>query len=395
MSIKEIKKDIFYVGVADPDRKVFDELIPLPDGTSYNSYIIKGREKTVLIDTVDPVKTNVLFNNLKEINIEKIDYLVANHAEQDHSGSIPEVLARFPMAKVVTNEKCKKILIDLLMIEEERFITITDNEELSLGGKKLKFIMAPWVHWPETMLTYLIEDRILFSCDFFGSHFATDDIFVIDEKEIYSKAKRYYAEIMMPFRKSVQTNIKKVKDLDIDIIAPSHGPLYRNTDYIIDSYEQWASDNVKNEVIIPYISMHGSIKKAVEILSGFLSEKGVVVKNFDLGKTDIGELAMALVDSATVVLATPTVLAGPHPNIIYAAYLFKVLRPKTKYASVINSFSWGGKTVDQIAEIISSPKIEIIKPVEFKGYPKETDIENLKTLAGDIALKHSESDLFN
>ena len=159
----EIKPGIFSVGSIDRDRRLFDELIPLPDGTSYNAYIIKGSEKTVLIDTVDPTKEQELIANLKKMGIEKIDYVISHHGEQDHSGTIPKVLEVYPDAKVVTNQKCKELLKILLLVPEEKFITVNDREIMSLGNKTLEFIFTPWVHWPETMVTYLMEDNILFS----------------------------------------------------------------------------------------------------------------------------------------------------------------------------------------------------------------------------------------
>ncbi len=229
---KEIKKDIYYVGTIHWDRRLFDELIPLPDGTSYNAYIIKGSEKTALIDTADPAKEEELIGNLKKAGVKKIDYIVSHHAEQDHSGGIPRVLKEYPEAKVVTNEKCKSMLKDLLLIPEEKFITVADREKISLGNKTLEFILTPWVHWPETMGTYVAEDKILFSCDFFGSHFATSDLF--NDDGVYEKAKRYYAEIMSPFRSNVRANIEKIKDLQIEIIAPSHGIVYTKPERIIN-----------------------------------------------------------------------------------------------------------------------------------------------------------------
>ncbi|MBU4485420.1 MAG: MBL fold metallo-hydrolase, partial [Candidatus Delongbacteria bacterium] len=177
MTVRSIKTDIFFVGAIDWDRRIFDELIPLPEGTSYNAYLIKGSEKTALIDSVDPVKQNELLKNLKELGIEKLDYIITNHSEQDHSGAIPKLLEVYPMAMAVTNEKCKSFEMDLLDIPEDKFIVIKDNEILSLGNKTLRFLLTPWVHWPETMVTYLEEDKILFSCDFFGSHLATSDMY--------------------------------------------------------------------------------------------------------------------------------------------------------------------------------------------------------------------------
>ncbi len=383
--MREIKRNVYYVGAIHWDRRLFDELIPLPDGTSYNAYLIKGSEKTALIDTVDPVMEDVLIKNLKDV---KIDYIIANHAEQDHSGALPRMLEKYPDAMIVTNPKCKSILMDLLHIPDNKFIEVKDGETLSLGDKTLKFIYAPWVHWPETMFTYLREDRILFPCDFLGSHLATSDLFVTDESKVYEAAKRYYAEIMMPFRRTIRKNLEKIKDLEIDIIAPSHGPLYDNPEFILNAYRDWSSEKVKNEVVIPYISMHGSTKIMIDYFVDALIKRGITVKPFNLTETDIGELAMALVDTATVVVGTPTVLTGAHPNVVYAVYLLNALRPKVKFVSIIGSYGWGGKMVEQITEMLTNLKIEILDPVIVKGLPEREDFEALDRLADEIKEKH-------
>ena len=388
MAVRKLKDGIYSVGAIDWDRRLFDELIPLPDGTTYNAYIVKGEEKTALLDTVDPVKKDELIGNLKSLGVEKIDYIIAHHAEQDHSGSIPDILSLYPEAKVVTNEKCKSFLMDLLHIPEDKFIVVNDGDTLSLGGRTLKFIFTPWVHWPETMVTYLTPDNILFTCDFFGSHYASSDLFVKDKEKVLEDAKRYYAEIMMPFRHQIKKNLEKIKDLKIDIIAPSHGLIYDEPELIINAYKEWISDEVKNMVLIPYVSMHGSTLKMVNYLVDALIKRGIEVKPFNLSKTDIGELAMALVDTATVVVGTPTVLAGPHPSVVYATYLVGVLRPKTKFISIIGSFGWGGKTVDTLKGLIPALKVEIIEPLLIKGDPGEEDFKLIDEFADKILSAH-------
>jgi flavorubredoxin len=381
------------VGAIDFDRRIFDELIPLPDGTSYNSYLVQGSEKTALIDTVDPTKEYELISNLVKLNVDRIDYVVVNHAEQDHSGSLPMILEFFPDALVVTNEKCKDLLIAHLHLTANRFRVIRDKETLSLGDRTLEFFLTPWTHWPETQITYLREDRILFPCDLFGAHTGTSDLYVTDEAEIYPSAKRYYAEIMMPFRNSIKGYVEMVKALPLAMIAPSHGPIYRRPQFILDAYADWVSDTVKNEVVIAYVSMHGSTQKMVEHLTDALIARGVTVKPFNLTRTDIGELAKSLVDSATVVIATPTVLFGPHPQVVYATYLANLLKPKVRFASVIGSFGWGGKTVETIVKMLDHVKVELIEPVMVKGLPDETTFQALNRLADDILKKHRESNI--
>jgi flavorubredoxin len=388
--MRELKPNVYTVGAVDWDRRLFDELIPLPDGTSYNAYLIKGSEKTALLDTVDPAKADVLIENLIEVGIDRIDYIVAHHAEQDHSGSIPDILLLYPDAKVVTNPKCKGMLIDLLNIAEDKFVTIEDGQTLSLGDKTLQFVYIPWVHWPETLGTYLQEDKILFPCDFFGSHFATSSLFVEDEAVVYEAAKRYYAEIMMPFRGQIIKNLEKIKDLQIDIIASSHGPVYDKPEFIINAYQDWVSDRVKNEVVLPYVSMHESTRKMVEHFVSALIARGITVRQFKLSATDIGKLAISLVDAATIVLGSPTVLAGAHPTAAYAAILANALRPKTKFASIIGSYGWGGRCTEQLTGLLSNLKVEIIEPVIAKGCPKDDDFAALDKLADQILAKHKE-----
>lgn len=393
MAVRKIKDNIYEVGAIDWDRKFFDELIPLPDGTSYNSYLIKGSEKVALIDTVDPEKEEELIKNLEYIGLERLDYIISNHAEQDHSGTIPKILKLYPKAKVVTNEKCKTFLKDLLHISNEDFIVINDGDTISLGDKTLQFIFTPWVHWPETMGTYLIEDKILFSCDFFGAHLATSSLFAKEGDKLLGDAKRYYAEIMMPFRKTVQKNIEKILEFEIDIIAPSHGPIYKNPAFIIDAYKDWVSEAVKNEVIIPYVSMHKSTEKMVYHFIDLLIKRGITVKPFNLMKSDIGELAMSLVDAATVVIATPMVLGGAHPAAVYAAYLTNALRPKTKFISIIGSYGWGGKFIEQLKGMLGNIKAELIEPVVIKGHPNEEAFQNLERLADEVLAKHKSINL--
>ena len=395
MTVRELGHDIYWIGAIDWNRRLFDSLIPLPEGTSYNAYFVKGSEKSALIDTVDPTKEFEFVCNLIKLGIEKVDYIIINHAEQDHSGSLPMASELFPEARIIVSEKCKDLVVSLLEIAPERCLVVKDHDTISLGDRTLEFIMAPWVHWPETMLTYLREDKILFSCDLFGSHFATSTLLVHDVAEIYRPAKRYYAEIMMPFRMQIRDHMKKIADLKIDMIAPSHGPLYQPSDPILALYREWISDIVKNEVVIPYASMHGSTEKMVLHLAGALIDRGISVKPFDLTKTDLGELAAALVDSATIVIGTPTLLFGPHPLVANAAFITNLIRPKAKYATVIGSYGWGGKTVEALKGMLNHLSAEIIDPVYVKGAPDSACLRELEALADRIAAKHREAGLLN
>jgi len=389
MKSRKIKEHVYWMGSVDWDSRLFDSLIPLPDGTSYNAYLIEGSEKTVLLDTVDPPMAGEFMAQLE--GIPNIDYVVSHHAEQDHSGTIPQVLEKYPEAKVISTPKAKGLLSDLLKIPEESFITVEDGETLSLGDKTLKFIHTPWVHWPETMVTYLEEDKILFSCDFLGSHIATTDLFVTDEGRVYEAAKRYFAEIMMPFRRVIKKNLEKLAPYDMEMIAPSHGQIYSRPAFIMDAYHDWTLGAPRNTVVLPYVTMHESTKQMVEYFVAALVEKGVRVELFNLTVTDIGKLAMALVDAGTIIVGTPTILAGPHPYAAYAAFLANALRPNIKFLSVIGSYGWGGKTVEILAGMVPNLKVEVLDPVLCKGVPTEKAFNALEELASTIAQKHTEN----
>ena len=388
MKAREIKRGIYWVGAVDWDRRLFDELIPLPDGTSYNSYLIKGSEKTALIDAVEPTMEHVLMARLDDLEVKTIDYVVANHAEQDHSGVIPAVLAKYPEARVICTPKCKGLLVDLIRVPEDRITTVGDKESISLGDRTLEFIHAAWVHWPETMLTYLREEKILFPCDLFGSHLATSALYVTDEGRVFEAAKRYYAEIMMPFRTSIEKHLERLKDYQIELVAPSHGPLHDRPEFILEAYRKWVLEPPGNIVVLPYVSMHGSTRQMVDYFVEALIERGVTVKQFDLATVDIGKLAMALVDAATLVVGVPTTLVGPHPLAAYAAFLANALRPKTRFASIIGSYGWGSQAKERIIGMIPNLKVELLEPVIVKGLPKEEDFRALDALASTIAEKH-------
>jgi flavorubredoxin len=389
MAARTLKSGVYAVGVLDWDKPRFDDLIPLPDGTSYNAYLVKGQNKVALIDTVEPAFCDELFANLAAAGVTKLDYVVANHAEQDHSGCLPAVLARFAGAKVVTNQKCADLLQTHVHVPAESVMVIKDGDSLDLGGRTLQFIFAPWVHWPETMFTHLREDKILFSCDFLGSHRATSDLFADDESQAYLAAKRYYAEIMMPFRSRLAGYLEKIEALGVDMIAPSHGPVYRRPPFILNAYKEWIGDKPKNQAVVAYVSMHGSTKTLVDRLVDQLMAREVGVTRINLPTMDLGHMAMALVDAATIVIGTSTVLAGPHPAAVYAAYVANLLRPKARFATVIGSLGWGGKTVETLKGLLGNFKGEFLDPIEVKGHPTEQDLLSIDALAANIQTKHA------
>ena len=391
MHAREIGKGISAIVSAHWERRLFDALIPLPDGTSYNAYVVRGGQASAIIDAADPELVGELLEELREV--ERVEYIVSQHSEQDHSGGLPALLERYPDAKLLCSDKAKALIMSHLGVSEERIRVVADGETISLGGKTLQFVYTPWVHWPETMCTYVPEDKILFSCDFFGSHLATTELYAHDEARVYEAAKRYYAEIMMPFRSIISKNLEKVGKLDFEKIAPSHGPIYDRPALIVDAYREWVAPEMKNEAVIAYVSMHGSTEAMAKHLIDALSREGVTVEAFDLAATDIGKLAMALVDAATLIVGTPTVHAGAHPAAIYATQLANMLKPKVKYAGVFGSFGWGGKAVEQIAGLIPKLEVEVLGTVMHKGRPTAKTFEELDALAAAIAKAHREDEL--
>lgn len=390
MEFKKVSESVLYCGINDYDRVIFDELIPLDNGTTYNSYLIKGATKTAIIDTMYPKFTEEYLKSFDENGITKVDYIIANHGEQDHTGSIPALLEKYPEAKVVTNQLVAANIQEMLLVPADRIKVIQNNEELELGGKTLKFILAPGVHWPDTMFTYLKEDNIIFTCDFLGSHHPFDDVFAVPNEKLTRGIKKYYAEIMMPFRSLSARYTKQLKELSPTIICPSHGPLYKGDgiEYILSLYEDWTADTGKNLVLLPYVSMYGSVEEMINYLEAKLIEKGINVFKYDIIRDNLGDLAVNLVDATTLVMGVSMVLAGPHPAAVNVAYLAGVLKPKFKYASIIGSFGWGGKLFDKIAECISPIKPEILEPIQIKGKAKLDDFVKLDKLAIEIYEKH-------
>ena len=386
-----ISDRVDYVGSQDWDRTIFDSLIPLPDGTSYNSYIVKGSSKTALIDTVDPKFLQELEGKLEEAG--NVDYVVVNHVEQDHSGCLNMVLDRYPKATALCSEKAKDLIITHLHTAPERIITVKDGEELSLGDRTLRFVYAPFVHWPETMLTYLVEDRILFSCDMFGSHLASSDVFTVKPPHDYVEScKRYYAEIMMPFAIPIKKNLEKVEALSPAMICPSHGPCWTEPAFVMDLYRRWSQGAPENKALLLYVSMHGSVSAMVERITDRLSAAGVSVARVDLTEPDLGKIAINIVDSHTILIGTPTVLGGPHPKVASAVVLANALRPKAKLIGIVGSFGWAGKAPEVLASLVPNLSgAELLQPLMLKGLPDEDGIRKLDEFADTLIDRHSKA----
>jgi flavorubredoxin len=280
----------------------------------------------------------------------------------------------------------------LLHASGDRVHVVEDGQDLALGGKTLRFVYTPWAHWPETMSTFIPEDKVLLTCDLFGSHLATSDL-IGEESELYIAAKRYFAEIMMPFRPMLRKNLEKVEPLGAEVIGPSHGPMYGRPQFIFDAYREWIDGPPHNIVLIPFVSMHGSTKAMVDRLDGALVDRGIKVERLDLQGLDLGRFALALVDAATIVAAAPTVLTQPHQLMLSALLLADELKPKTRFFSAMVSYGWATKAVERMVEVTAGLKAEVIEPVVVKGLPTDDDLRKIDALAGAIAAKHAEAGL--
>ena len=390
MIVRELKPGIHALIAIDWDRRLFDELVPLPEGTTYNAYVVVGSEKTALIDGVHPSMADDFMRALKSLNLPRIDYIVSNHAEPDHSGSIPAVLAAWPEARILANVKCRSLLMASHGLPQDAFTLIKDQQTVSLGDRTLRFMWVPWVHWPDTTFTYVEEEHVLFSCDFLGAHLATSALYADDEPRVERAARMYYAEIMMPYRPHARKYADLLSTMAIDLIGPSHGPVYRRPEFILSLYRRWAGDETRAEVVIPYLSMYESTARMVGHLVDRLMSAGLSVQPFNVVDLDSGRFAAALVEASTVVFGSPTVLDGPHPSMAAAAYLANTLKPKTRYAGIIGSYGWGNDAMqNSLAKMLPNLAVQWFEPVVAGGVPKSESYAALDRLADDIVRANS------
>jgi flavorubredoxin len=391
-AVSELIPGIYWVGVEDWDRRMFDALIPLPLGTSYNAYLVVGRKSTALIDTV---QSNFVDEMLKKIeavvNPERIDYVIMNHAEPDHAGSIPRIMSIAGNAKLVVTKLGVEMAKTFYKVDSTRIFTVKDGDTLDLGGKTLRFIDAPWLHWPETMFTYFVEERVLFPCDFFGSHMAKGRLFDDEVGDIVlPEAKRYYAEIMMPFPLAIQRALDKVKNLELKMIAPSHGPIYRNPKRILDAYETWARGPLKQKAVVVYVTMWGSSETLEKAIIESLFAEEIEIASYNLSVSDISHVMRDLVDASAVVIGAPTVLNGPHPLALFATEIVRALKPRAKLAAVFGSYGWGGGAVKAITDRLQQSGFQILGTLDVHGPPTKEDLEKAANLGKQVASRVKE-----
>ncbi|UCC79140.1 MAG: FprA family A-type flavoprotein [Candidatus Zixiibacteriota bacterium] len=383
-AIPEISEDVFYVGSKDPDLRKFDALVHLPYGTSYNSYLVKGGDKTALIDTVAPGFQDEFLSKLRQItDINKIDYVVMNHAEADHASAIPHVMEASP-ATLLTSPKGAKMAERFFGVNPDRIKIVDFNKTIDLGVRTLRFIDAPWLHWPETMFTYIPENKILFSGDFFGGH-VSYGIFDGDVDNAIPAAKSYFAEIMLPFKNWGRKALDKIAELDIAVVAPTHGPVYKNVRPILENCAVWCSGETAEKALVAYATIWGGSGEMAKIIAESLKSEGIDIKLYNMGNTEFSEISADLIDSRGLVLVTPTILGNMHPMATLFMNIVKLYKAAFKYGAIITSYGWAKSATKHAAEAMETAKIEILGSVEVNGPPLEEDIKAIQELGKNLA----------
>lgn len=381
---KKVKNNVFWVGKVDWElRKFHGNEYSTHKGSSYNSYLIQ-EGKTVLIDTVwTPFAEEFVENLSKEIDLDKIDYIVANHGEVDHSGALPALMKRIPGKPIYCTENAVKSLKGQYH-EDWDFQVVKTGDKLDIGnGKELVFVEMRMLHWPDSMATYLTKDNILFSNDAFGQHYANEELFndLVDQCDLFNESIKYYANILTPFSHILRKKLDEVISLGlpIDIIATSHGVVWReNPMQIVEKYSQWANDYQENQITVIYDTMWNGTKLLAEkIAEGIrLADPDVVVKVFSLAKSDDNDLITEVFKSKTVVMGSPTMSNSILHSVAGFIHLMKEMRFKGKKAAAFGCYGWSGEAVKVINELMADAGFEVINEGYRNQWNPDADSQN-------------------
>lgn len=390
----EIKKDIYWIGVSDRTTDLFEGLWPISrEGVTYNSFLIKDK-KTAIIDLSKSIKTDSFFDEVASIaDITKIDYAIINHVEPDHTGVLKTLRKLSPNIKIICTEKAKKMIGDYYDLKDN-IVAVADGEVLDLGERKLVFHHIPFVHWPETMATYNPEEKILFSCDAFGSYGAFSGAIFDDEcKNIdfyKDEALRYYVNIVAKFSHNVLSAIEKLEKLNIKIIAPSHGLIWRERPAeILDLYRKWANLAGKAGypgVTLLYGSMYGNTERMMDKVARGAASAGVPVEIFDVARTDISYIMGSVWTNSGVVIGAPTYEVGLFPPMTNALEILSLKKIENKKALYFGSYGWSKGALKKVKAITDPLKWNFFYEWEFLGGPSEEDLEKGYNLGRAFAL---------
>lgn len=363
-NVRNVTDDIVWVGASDRRLALFENIFPIPRGVSYNSYVLLD-EKTVLLDTVDAGVAGQFFENLEQVlGDRKLDYLVVNHMEPDHCAMIGDIVRRYPEVQVIGNAKTFTMMKQFFGTDfAERAVTVKEGDTLSAGKHTLHFVMAPMVHWPEAMVTYDETDKVLFSADGFGTFGALNGNIFADEvdfdRDWLDDARRYYTNIVGKYGASVQALLKKAAGLDIAVICPLHGPVWReNLGYILEKYQKWSTYESEDQaVVIMYASMYGNTASAADALAGRLAAKGVKkIAVYDVSNTHVSELISEIFRASHLVFAAPTYNAGIYPVMENLLSDMKALAVQKKTVALMENGTWAATAAKQMREKLSEFK---------------------------------------
>ena len=387
-----IKDDIYYVGVQNSDLRIFDIVMVTEYGTSYNAYLVKGSDKTVLIETVKEKFFDEYIKKIQEVvNLSEIDYLIMNHTEPDHAGSVELLLAKVPGLTVLASSTA----IDFLKeIANRNFKSraVEHGEELDLGGKTLRFISAPFLHWPDSMYTYAVEDRVLFTCDSFGSHYADERVFNdLIGGDFYDAYKYYFDGIMGPFKPYVLEALDKIKDLSIDIICPGHGPVLReNLEYYMNLYQEWAappaSAGDKPLIVLAYVSAYGYTAQLAEsIAEGINSMGDFEVKRYDMVYTPVEEVINEVLYADGLLVGSPTLNGDALPQVWQLITSLSPIIHAGKVAAAFGAYGWSGEAVPAIENRLQALRMKVLPGLRVRFKPSQKSLDEAFTLGNDFA----------
>lgn len=366
---RKINNLTYYLGANDRKTHLFENNWPLPHGVSYNSYLIADKF-SALIDTIEYGSDKDFLSNINEVLGGKpLDYLIVNHMEPDHSGSVGVLLQMYPSLKVVGNAQTLKIMSSYFKLNHNNFITVKDGETLSLGTITLTFALVPWVHWPETMVTLDVVNKVLYSCDAFGS-FGTLDGGIFDdqhdfEAEYLDDMRRYYSNIVGKYSGMVQKALEKLKGVEVKVIAPSHGLIWRsNPAKVLSLYDEWSRYQSEKGVVIAYASMYGNTEKMADAIAAELCEKGIRnIKIYDVSKTHASYILSEIWKYDTLILGTCAYNTQMHPMMEHLCNEIKLIAPKNKTVAIFGSSSWNGAGVKNLRKFVCEMGMDIVEPV--------------------------------
>ncbi len=384
MKAKKIKENIYWVGAIDWDVRNFHGYLT-QKGTTYNAYLIID-EKITLIDTVKSSFTNEMLARISDIiDPSKIDYIVSNHVEMDHTGALPKMMELAPNATIVTCPNGDKGL-KAHYKQDWDFKIVKTGDKLLLGKRSLEFVLTPMVHWPDNMVAFMPEENILFSNDSFGQHYASSERFD-DECHpdiVMEEAKKYYANIVLPYGKQVQKELEAASTLDIKMIAPSHGIIWRsNLDKIIALYQKWSKNETKKKAIIVYDTMWHSTEIMANALMGVFEEKGFSISMRNLQFNHISDIMTEILDAEYICVGSPTLNSTMMPSVAGFLTYMSGLAPKNRKAISFGSYGWGGKTMDEINIFFEKSGFDIIATEKIKYIPGNKELEEFKKLISD------------